>query len=337
MINNQVKLGGLDSKRESLVTIKNIILTGCGTSYYAGLYGSLMMKYLRCFNTVEVVDASEFNRDNLAHENAGVLALSQSGETKDVYKALVISEELAVPRFSVVNTVGSLIARTTSCGVYLNAGRENAVASTKGFTSQVAALALISLWFAQLHETQPERCKHLLEAVHRLPNYANIVLQQTRGKCREIANQLNKSRHCFVLGKGWAEPIAREGALKIKEITYLHAEGYPGGALKHGPFALIDETEHTPIIMIIPDDQHAKLMVTAAEEVRARGAYTIIITDNPSLVSHVANQIVEIPANGPLTALLAIIPMQIIAYELALIRGINPDKPRHLAKAVTVD
>jgi len=158
----------------------------------------------------------------------------------------------------------------------------------------------------------------------------------------EVAEKLMKSEHMFVLGKGYAEPIAHEGALKIKEITYLHAEGYSGGALKHGPFALIEDEKNgkfgkTPIIMIILDDEHGALMKTAAEEVRARGAYTIVITDNAKMVENCADDIITIPNNGALTALLAIIPLQLIAYELSLKRGINPDVPRNLAKAVTVD
>ena len=142
-------------------------------------------------------------------------------------------------------------------------------------------------------------------------------------------------QHMFVLGKGYAEAIAREGALKIKEITYLHAEGYPGGALKHGPFALIESG--TPVLLIILDDEHANHMCTAAEEVRARGAKTIVITDRASLANHVADEIIEIPKDGTLAGLLATVPMQLIAYELAVMKGINPDKPRNLAKAVTVD
>ncbi|CDJ27056.1 glucosamine--fructose-6-phosphate aminotransferase (isomerizing), putative [Eimeria mitis] len=222
------------------------------------------------------------------------------GETLDTIRACQIADEHAVRKFSIVNSVGSLLARMTSCGVYLNAGREVAVASTKAFTSQVTVLALVSSWFWQnlRSEEYPDRCNALLDALHRLPVYA--------------------------------------GALKIKEISYIHAEGFAGGALKHGPFALIDDKAHTPVIMIVLGDQHAALMLNAAQQVKARGAYLICVTDYPELVQDVADDYIVIPSNGPLTALLAAIPLQLLAYELSVARGINPDKPRGLAKTVTV-
>jgi len=161
------------------------------------------------------------------------------------------------------------------------------------------------------------------------------VALQTHNRCKEIAQKLKNVDHLFVLGKGYAEPIAREGALKIKEITYIHAEGYGGGALKHGPFALLDNG--TPVILLILDDQHAELMKIAAQEVKARGTYNIVITDKPQLVQDVADDIIKIPSNGPMTALLGVIPLQLLAYELSVARGIDPDKPKNLAKAVTVD
>jgi len=261
-----------------------------------------------------------------------------------------------------VNQVGSLIARTTKCGVYINAGREHAVASTKAFTTQVAALALVASWFSQNRPNSAsssipgspgkpvsgkltpgkqqtphnvvQRRQELIDAIHRLPTYTGISLK-AHEKCKQIAEKLKNQEHIFILGKGYAEPIAYEGALKIKEIGYVHAEGYSGGALKHGPFALLDKG--TPIILLIFDDQNAELMRTAAHEVHARGSYNIVITDNPKLAHGVADDVVTIPSNGPLTALLAVVPLQLIAYELSLKKGINPDKPRHLAKAVTVD
>jgi glucosamine--fructose-6-phosphate aminotransferase (isomerizing) len=245
-----------------------------------------------------------------------------------------MAQEHNVPTFSVVNAVGSLIARTTKCGVYLNAGREHAVASTKAFSTQVVALEMIAAWFSMHRSTEAERRRKIIDELRRLPTLVTIALG-TRDACKTIAQSLMPADHAFVLGKGPCEAIAREGALKIKEITYLHAEGYPGGALKHGPFALI--TEGTPVILCIFDDQHGPLMRTAAEEVRARGAHTIVITDNPKLAEGVATHTILIPKNGVLTGLVANIPMQMIAYELAVMKGINPDRPRNLAKAVTVD
>lgn len=187
---------------------------------------------------MSVVDASEVTADNFSPKNGGCLVISQSGETKDTHRALVTAENLLLPRFSIVNQVGSLIARTTNCGVYLNAGREHAVASTKAFTTQVTALALVAGWFAQNRSTSKDgmqRRADMLDSVHRLPVYAGMTLK-LHEQCKGIADKLKDKQHMFSLGKGYAEPIAYEGALKINEITYLHAEGYSGGALKHGPF-----------------------------------------------------------------------------------------------------
>lgn len=343
-------LGGLETEKERMLNIQHLLISACGTSLNSGKYGAKLMRSLGSFETVTCEDAAECTADNLPNpENGGLLVVSQSGETKDVHRVLKLAEQTSrqgnphgLAKFSVVNAVGSLIARTTKCGVYLNAGRENAVASTKAFVTQVTVMGLIAGWFAQYrdHNSDHGKAQELIQAMHRLPITMGMALR-TREQCNLVADKLMDSEHLFVLGKGYAEPIAYEGALKIKEITYLHAEGYSGGALKHGPFALIEDDKgkfgKTPIIMIILDDEHGGHMKTAAEEVRARGAYTIIITDKPSFCENVADDLIQIPNNGPLTALLAVIPLQLIAYELALKRGINPDVPRNLAKAVTVD
>jgi len=320
------------------------------------------MRNLNAFETVQCIDAAELTPDFMPNTNGGLLVISQSGETLDVLRTLDVAETMGMPRFSIVNAVGSLIARTTKCGVYSNAGREQAVASTKAFITQITALALISCWFS---ERQVQRGMHvdgaadytarresLIEAMHRLPTYVGMTLQKrTRDACRDVAIKLKDRDHLFVLGRGYAEPIAMEGALKIKEITYIHAEGYSGGALKHGPFALIEDGSAwggkkgtdspeayggTPIILLILDDNNAQLMRTCAEEVRARGAHTIVITDNRKLADGVADDTIVIPSNGPLTGVLAALPLQMIAYELAIQKGIDPDKPKNLAKAVTV-
>ena len=295
--------------------------------------------------------------------------MSQSGETKDVHRAVKIGEEMGVPCISVVNVVGSLIARSTGLGVYLNAGRENAVASTKAFTTQVTVLSLVALWFRQ-HKEENEKLvesalkRELLDALQRLPISFGMAMR-SRDRCKEIAAELVNKNTMFVLGKGYAEPIAMEGALKIKEMAYVHAEGYSGGALKHGPFALIEGQEgregQTPVIIIILDDDHATHMRTAAEEVKARGAKVYVITDNARLARGIDPNPIVIPNNGPLSALIAVLPLQVIlvmshfdsaidcltayfvfylqliAYELAVQKGLNPDAPRNLAKAVTTD
>lgn len=331
-----VKLGGLEREADRLLKIQHLVIAACGTSYHAGLYGAMAMRALRSFATVQVVDASELTPHHFAPEGAGLLVISQSGETKDVHRALAVAENRNVPYFSVVNAVGSLIARTTQCGVYLNAGREHGVASTKAFVTQVTALELIATWFSQHRGTQEERRRNVIQDLHRLPTNIGLALDSEHlATYKRIAEAMRDVKDCFILGKGTSEPIAYEAALKIKEITYTHAEGYPGGALKHGPFALI--SQGTPVFLIILDDKHADLMRTAAEEVRARGARTIVVTDHPPLAHGVADDVITIPKDGVLTSLVAAIPFQVIAYELALLRGINPDKPRNLAKAVTVD
>jgi len=311
-----------------------MVLTGCGTSFFAAQLGARVMRSLNAFETVQAFDSAEMARDSFPKSGGGVCLISQSGETKDVHRALSQAEDLGLPRISVVNAVGSLIARSTNCGVYLNAGREHAVASTKAFTSQVTVMSLIALWFAQNRNIEETKRRQLIDSLHRLPTNMGMVLR-VQDKCRDVAMKMYKANHCFILGKGFSEPIAYEGALKIKEITYMHAEGYSGGALKHGPFALIETG--TPIVLIILDDQHAGLMRTCAEEVRARGAFTIVITNSPALAKNIANEVIVIPSNGMLTALLAVVPLQMIAYEISVMRNIDPDKPRNLAKAVTVD
>jgi len=347
-----VYLGGLDKHEnyEKLKRVRHVVLSACGTSLHAAKYAERLMKQLGVFETVTAMDAAETDSKDFPcvkdGRDAGLIVVSQSGETKDVQRVVsnAMSENVTV--LSIVNSVGSLIARTTQLGVYCNAGRENAVASTKAFTTQVTALALVALWFRQTKDklegiTIPSAdTVGLKEALMRLPITFGMGMKN-RDHCKEIAKKLVDKEHCFVLGKGYGEPVAYEGALKIKEMCYLHAEGYSGGALKHGPFALIEDENgrfgSTPIIMLIFDDEHSRLMRIAAEEVKARGAQLIIITDKKELADELDNDPVIIPSNGPLTALGAVLPLQLIAYELALLRGINPDTPRNLAKAVTVD
>lgn len=346
---DQIFLGGLDNAFERVSKIKHMTLSACGTSLHASMYGERLMKHLQSFESVSSIDSAETEAKDFPcqeqPEQTGLIVVSQSGETKDVVRVVNTAMGKGVTVMSVVNAVGSLIARTTKLGVYCNAGRENAVASTKAFTTQVTILALIALWFRQARDRLEGKATSLAstklqDSLMRLPISFGMALK-TREQCKKIAESLLDKEHCFVLGKGYAEPVALEGALKIKEMTYLHAEGYSGGALKHGPFALIDDEAGkfgaTPIVMIILDDQHAHHMRTAAEEVRARGADVIIITDKRELARDLCDDPIVIPSNGVLTALGAILPIQLISYELALMKGINPDTPRNLAKAVTVD
>lgn len=342
----RVYLGGLDRQRERMAKISTMILAGCGTSLNASMYGAKLMREYEAFDHAMAMDAAEIRPFDLPSKNSALMAVSQSGETKDVHRAVMHAEQNGLPCISVVNAVGSLIARTTKLGVYCNAGRENAVASTKAFTTQVTVLALLACWFRQLRDEvsgpavgRPNE-QELLEALQRLPISFGMA-NRCRTKVKEVAERLKDKEHLFILGKGYGEPIAYEGALKIKECAYIHAEGYSGGALKHGPFALIDGPEGrfgaTPIICLVLDDEYAMQMRTVAEEVKARHAEVIIITDNPKLAEGLDPSPLVIPRNGPLTALTAVLPLQLLAYELALLKGVNPDVPRNLAKAVTVD
>mmetsp|Transcript_19376 Transcript_19376/g.39586 ORF Transcript_19376/g.39586 Transcript_19376/m.39586 type:complete len:700 (-) Transcript_19376:559-2658(-) len=332
---DRITLGGLEKMSDKLATVNFLTLCACGTSLNASRYAEKLMKHLGSFDVVHSVDAAEVEPSDFPHDpksaaESAFLVVSQSGETKDVARVVNAAQEKDVTVLSVVNAVGSLIARMTKLGVYCNAGRENAVASTKAFTTQVTVLALIALWFRELKDRvygthiATAEAANLRESLMRLPICFGMALK-TRDKCKKIAERLNGKDHCFVLGKGYGEPVAMEGALKIKEMCYLHAEGYSGGALKHGPFALIESDENgkqgaTPIIMLIFDDDHAHHMRTAAEEVKARGADVIIITDKKSLAEGLDDDPLVIPSNGPLTALGAVLPIQLLAFELAMLR-----------------
>ncbi len=333
-----VSLGGLNRNKNRLLDIKNLIIIGCGTSLHSGLFMSRIMRQMCGFHSVQVVDGSEFDISYISTQNTGILVLSQSGETKDVMRCLEMVSNSGnddnIVTFSVVNRVGSQVARTTNCGVYLNAGREVAVASTKAFTSQVAVLSLISVWYAQNRNIHKNSRSVLIKSIMRLSTCYNTILisSEIDHGCDTVSHYLKDQTTCFILGKGLASYIAYEGALKIKEIGYLHAEGYPGGSLKHGPFALIEDG--TPIILILLDDNDRSYMESTISEVKSRGAYTIVITNISGY--NEGNINITIPTNGPLSALLSVVPLQIISYKLSLLKGINPDKPKNLAKTVTV-
>jgi len=344
---DNVKLGGLSSNEKILDNVKHLIIAACGTSLYAGLFGSYYMRQLFSFETIQVIDGAEIEDANFNMTgDTAVLVISQSGETKDTHRALEMAKHKGIMCLSIVNNVGSLIARSADCGVYINAGRENAVASTKAFTSQCTVLSLMAIYFSKLsHRHKVDNAvsarKEAILALHKLPTSFGMTLsKETHNTCKRIAHRLFEQNveHIFVLGKGAAMPIAYEGALKIKEISYVHAEGYSGGALKHGPFALLGPD--TPIIFIVLDDQHCGKMKVAVEEVAARCSSVITITNLPNIwkgYTKDMGDVIAIPSNGTLTALLAVIPLQFIAYELSILKQINPDRPRHLAKTVTVD
>ena len=335
----KVRLGGLSSHLDELIGIKHLLIIAMGTSYHAALMGAKFFQKLKSVEAVTVLDASEFTVDDIpcSIEGVGALFLSQSGETKDVHLALEIAKKCELTCFSIVNTVESLIARDADCGVYLNAGREVAVASTKSFTSQVTVLILIAIWYAQERGIKKHLRIELIKELRNLSyNFQQTVESINTDKKlyqRIVSNLMNQDR-IFLLGKQLGMPIALEGALKIKEVTYIHAEGYPGGALKHGPFALIEQG--TYIIMMAYQDEYSDKMHITAEEVVARGAEVILITDlqEEQIPKGVYKEVIPIYHSGYLSSLLSIVPLQYLSYAIAIDKGFNPDFPRNLAKSV---
>ena len=325
--NSSVKLGGLESNKDILMKLNHIIILGCGTSYHSGLWSSDIFKKLNIFDTVSVYDGADFNiKDIPKNGETGVILLSQSGETKDLHRCIQIAKNNNLITIGIVNVIDSLIARECNCGVYLNAGREVAVASTKSFTNQCIVLSLVAVWFSQNRRTNMEMRLQIINDLH----YLSLQIQNITNNINsimDIVENIKYSKTMFLLGKGKEEAIAKEGALKIKEVTYIHAEGYSSSALKHGPFALIEDK--TPIIIFDVDDEHRDKNRNAYEEIKARNAYVVRISD-------IEGELV-IERNKTFGGLLANVYVQLISYYVALEKGNNPDYPRNLAKVVTVE
>jgi len=336
----QIKLGGLNEHREKLLGYNRICFLACGTSYHAGLFGSIVFAMFQMLESVKVCDASEFYEYNYEPSTLYIV-LSQSGETKDVHRAMEIIKSKNGSILSAVNVVESLIAREALCGVYVNAGSEKAVASTKSFTNQVIVLVLIVMWWYKNHpnlqdEKRDVLFKKLREDLLELPDCIEKTIRQNMDVIKNLSEKLASHNHIFCLGRGLLFPIALEAALKIKEISYIHAEGFCGGALKHGPFALIEEG--TPIFIISNDDEHGKRMESAAEEVLCRGAHTILLTnDEKCYKSSVYKDAIFVPKLRVLSSILSIVPMQLLAYHIGILKNITVDQPKSLAKVVTVD
>ena len=330
---SKVKLGGLDSKSDLLLKIENLIIIGCGTSYNAGQVGARFMRQMKCFKTIQVIDASEFESfyipDNSS--NFGVLCLSQSGETKDVIVTMDMCKEQGITMFSVVNVVGSCISYKADCGVYLNSGREVGVAATKSFTSQCLVLSLIAIWFSQNKNKKLNMRTQMIKDIRNLHIHISNIFKQYH-YCKEISSKLINEKSLFILGTKNTEAIAKEGALKIKELSYIHAEGYPSAALKHGTFALIEEG--TPIIFLKMGDNSSRIEISASQTL-CRGAMNILITDNNNYNEDYYKYVIKIPKNESYSAILSIIPLQMIAYCLTTLKNLDPDKPKNLAKTVT--
>jgi len=332
-----VKLGGPDENIDCLKKIQTIIILGCGTSLYAGFVGSIIIKKMKCFDSVFCYDASEFTADDIPlNTKIGYIVLSQSGETKDVHRCLKLTK--GFPVISIINVVGSMIALESTCGIYLNAGREVGVASTKSFTSQIVVMTLLSIWFCQIHDKSEFLRRQYITSLRNLSYQVHQILTTCRDHCKEIAKRIchAKKNTIFILGRRESHYLAKESALKLKEIAYIEAEGCSAGSLKHGPFALIDE--NSLIFLLAPRDEHFDKMLNTAEEIYARKANIIMITtDRKPSKTELYSDIIVLPHNDKLNSILCIIPMQMISYEVAILKGINPDFPRNLAKVVTVD
>jgi glucosamine--fructose-6-phosphate aminotransferase (isomerizing) len=328
-----VKLGGLDTYKSRLMELNHIILLGCGTSYYSGMWATDIFKQLDIFDTVSLYDGAEFNMKDIPKKGkSGIIFISQSGETKDLQKCIQIAKDFDLIKIGVVNVVDSTISLETECGVYLNAGREVSVASTKSFTNQCVVLTMIGVWFSQNKGTCLEKRRKIISDLRNLSFQMGNVINECNKKIDDIVDKIiyaQKPPHSlFLLGKGQSHAIALEGALKIKEITYIHGEGYSSGALKHGPFTLINE--NCPVILFDIDDEFREKNNNCYQEIKARNAVVIKIadTDNADFI---------IDKNKNFGGLLANCAIQILCYRIALKLGHNPDYPKNLAKVVTVE
>lgn len=330
------KLGGLQNCIDRMIHSSRLVITACGTSWHAALIGEyLIEKFAKI--PVEVEYASEFRyRDPIVSRVDTVLAITQSGETADTLAAIREAKQKGALALGMCNVVGSTIARETHAGVYLHAGPEIGVASTKAFTSQVVTLALIALALGRLNQLSAEDGREIAQALYRLPDQIRTILAQA-AHIESIAKKMVKHNHALYLGRGFNYPVALEGALKMKEISYIHAEGYPAAEMKHGPIALIDE--HMPVFFIAVKDAVYEKVLSNIEEVKARGGWVIaVVSEGDTNCASLCDEVIEIPQTiQSLTPVLTVIPLQLLAYYTAVMKGCDVDQPRNLAKSVTVE
>lgn len=332
-----VTLGGIIDYQSKLLNANRIIIVACGTSWHAGLVGEYLFEDLARI-PVEVEYASEFRyRNPIITENDVIIAISQSGETADTLAAVELAKSKGATIFGICNVVGSSIARATHAGSYTHAGPEIGVASTKAFTAQVTVLTLMALVIAHKKGTISERkYQQMIASLDQIPAKVQEVLE-SEPLVKYIASIYKDARNFLYLGRSYNFPIALEGALKLKEISYIHAEGYPAAEMKHGPIALIDE--EMPVVVIAPNKGAYEKILSNVQEVKARGGKIIaIVTKGDNDVKELADHTIEIPeVDEELTPLIAVIPLQLLAYHIAIMRGCNVDQPRNLAKSVTVE
>ena len=332
-----IKVGGVNDLVQKFLGARRIIIIACGTSWHAALIGEYLFEELARIQ-VEVEYASEFRyRNPIIDERDIVIAISQSGETRDTLAAIEMAKDKNAILYGIVNSVGSSIARITDAGSYIHVGPEIGVASTKAFTGQVALLTLMAIHLGYQKGTIPRSYYlQLLEELENIPNKIEQILKKD-AHIKYIAEEIKDSSNALYLGRGYNFPIALEGALKLKEISYIHAEGYPAAEMKHGPIALIDE--NMPVIVIATNKSIHEKMVTNIQEVKTRKAKVIaIVNEGDAEIKNLADYIIEIPeTDEPITPLLSVIPLQILSYHIALMRGCDVDQPRNLAKSVTVE
>lgn len=330
------RLGGLNLQYDELREIKRVIITACGTSWHAALIGEYIIEELARV-PVEVEYASEFRyRSPIFDDHTILLAISQSGETADTLAALREAKKHGVTGLGLVNVVGSTIARETDGGVYIHAGPEIGVASTKAFTSQVMTLSLVATLLGRMRHLSVQQGQEILDFIQKIPDQVETILQAEE-QIKEIATQYYQANNFLYLGRGINFPVALEGALKLKEISYIHAEGYPAAEMKHGPIALIDE--NMPVVVIALKDSVYDKVMSNISEVRARnGSVIAVATEGDTEIADRVNHVIYIPETFRLlTPLLSIIPLQLLAYHIAVMRGCPVDQPRNLAKSVTVE
>ncbi|MDG1933725.1 MAG: glutamine--fructose-6-phosphate transaminase (isomerizing) [Flavobacteriales bacterium] len=337
LINNDIKLGGISEYSNKLINSKRIIIVACGTSWHAGLIGEYILEDFTRI-PVEVEYASEFRyRNPIINNEDVIIAISQSGETADTLAAIELAKSKGATVLGICNVVGSSIARTTHEGVYTHAGPEIGVASTKAFTTQVIVLILLALKVGKLKGNLTLTEYH--QVISELDSISDKVRKvlKTNSQIELIAQQFKDAQNFLYLGRGYNFPVALEGALKLKEISYIHAEGYPAAEMKHGPIALIDE--NMPIVVIATKKGNYEKVLSNIQEVKARGGRLItIVTEGDIAVKELSDYCIEIPkCFNELTPLLTNIPLQLLSYHIALLRGCNVDQPRNLAKSVTVE
>lgn len=332
-----IQMSGVEDHIEKFTNAKRILIVACGTSWHAGLVAEYIIEEFSRI-PVEVEYASEFRyRNPIINKDDVVIAISQSGETADTLAAIKLAKENGAFVFGVCNVVGSSISRETHAGAYTHAGPEIGVASTKAFTTQITILTLLALRLAKAKGTMSnsDYQRYLLE-LELMPEKVQEALL-TNDVAKQIAEIYKDASNCLYLGRGYNFPVALEGALKLKEISYIHAEGYPAAEMKHGPIALIDE--HMPVIVIAPNKGHYDKVVSNIQEIKSRsGKIIAVVTKGDTQVKALADHVIEIPeTNEPFTPLLTTIPLQLLSYHIAVLRGCNVDQPRNLAKSVTVE